>query len=150
MSSETETIFVEILADNKPHLRPVQAERTRENYFHIVSEPPKSEKSQFRVGDVVRCAWRYFDDTFNGGIVAVSSADVQLPTCSVGDRIRVSRHAGWKRSFLGTVSSNPEPTETRLGPDVLYWIEFDEPQEDMTGEDGYTKAQILSSYLSCA
>jgi hypothetical protein len=140
---------VEIMADNRPSLISVQAKRTKENFFQIVSEPAILENSKFKVGDIVRCTWRYFDDSCNGGIVACSLSSVTLPSYSRGDRVTVSRHAGWKRNFLGTISSSPEPAETLLGSVDIYWIEFDEPQEDMTG-DGYTyiKAQILSVYLS--
>jgi hypothetical protein len=146
MEYENETIFVEIIVDNKSSFRAVQAKRTRENFFHIVSEPANLENSNFRTGDIVRCVWRYFDDSCNGGIVACSLTDITLPSYSRGDRVAVSRHAGWKRNFLGIINSGPE---TRLGSDNLYWIVFDEPQEDMNG-DGYTyiSAQILGEYLS--
>jgi len=108
------------------------------------------EKWQFKPGDVVRCAWRYSGDGNDGGIVAISLADSKLPKFAVGDRVLVSRHGGWKRNCLGTVVAGPEQTETRLGPDSLYWIEFDRPEEDMSGGHGYTNAQILSSYLNGA
>ena len=66
----------------------------------------------------------------------------------IGRRVQVSSEGGWKQDCLGTITGGPEPVETLKGPDNYYWVEFDEPQEDINGPDSYSKAQILSCYLS--
>jgi len=33
------------------------------------------------------------------------------------------------------------------GPGDFYWLQFDEPQEDVNDPDKYSKAQILSCYI---
>lgn len=41
----------------------------------------------------------------------------------------------------------PEPTTTVQGPEDYYWVQFDETQQCIDGDDEYYKAQILSRYL---
>jgi hypothetical protein len=67
-----------------------------------------------------------------------------------GSRVRVLTSGGWKRSFLGTVVGEPEPTTTLLGDTFIHWVQFDEHQEDINGPDRYYKAQILGFYLEAA
>ena len=66
---------------------------------------------------------------------------------SKGSRVRVSIAGGWKQSFTGTVTADPEATNTLLGDTYIHWVEFDQPQEDINGPDLYRKAQILGYYL---
>ncbi len=66
------------------------------------------------------------------------------------DRVSVSSLGGWKKTCAGTVVSEPEPVDTLKGPECLYWVEFDEPQEAIDGDDAYRKAQVLSCYLDRA
>ena len=63
------------------------------------------------------------------------------------DRVLVSSSGGWKKTSAGTIVSVPEPIDTLKGPECYYWVEFDEPQEAVDGDDAYRKAQILSCYL---
>lgn len=66
---------------------------------------------------------------------------------SSGARVVVSAAGGWKRDALGTVKGPPEVTETVQGEGFTYWIEFDEPQHDLSDDGPYGKAQVLSLYL---
>ena len=66
----------------------------------------------------------------------------------IGNRVEVSSKGGWKNDFFGTVVDGPEPVETLKGTENYYWVEFDEPQEDINGPDQYSKAQILSCYIN--
>jgi hypothetical protein len=63
------------------------------------------------------------------------------------DRVSVSPLGGWKTACRGVVVSEPEPVDTVRGPEYFYWVEFDEAQQAIDGEDTYRKAQILSCYL---
>ena len=63
------------------------------------------------------------------------------------DRVMVSSSGGWKSTSPATVVSEPEPVQTLQGPELYYWVRFDEPQETIDGDDAYYKAQVLSRYL---
>jgi hypothetical protein len=63
------------------------------------------------------------------------------------DRVLVSSSGGWKKTSAGTIVGGPEPIDTLKGPECYYWVEFDEPQEAVDGDDAYSKSQILSCYL---
>ena len=67
---------------------------------------------------------------------------------NIGDRVEVSSEGGWKNSFIGTVSSEPQLIYTSMGSDLIYLVEFDEPQQNINGPEDYYKAQILSCYIS--
>ena len=71
-----------------------------------------------------------------------------MKSFEIGSRVKVSSRGGWKNDCLGTIAGGPEPVETLQGPENYYWVEFDEPQEDINGPDSYSKAQILSCYLN--
>jgi hypothetical protein len=66
------------------------------------------------------------------------------------DRVIVSSLGGWKQASVGTIVSEPEPIETLRGPECFYWVEFDQAQQTIDGNDAYRKAQILSCYLDRA
>lgn len=68
----------------------------------------------------------------------------------LNDKVIVSASGGWKRNCKGTICEGPEDVETIPGPEYYYWVEFDEPQEDINGPDKYSKAQILSQYITHA
>ncbi|MBK8814832.1 MAG: hypothetical protein IPN42_04660 [Methylococcaceae bacterium] len=68
----------------------------------------------------------------------------------LGDKVLVSEHSGWQCNFLGTVVSNPEPSQTNLGQETLYWVQFEKPQKDRSENEEYIKAQISNAYLKCA
>ena len=150
MESELETVYLQVPDGGSPQYVPVEAVRTSENYFRIATEPSNEQIGAFKTGDVVRCAWRYFGPGFEGGIVAISHATKTLPEFSVGDKVKVSEHAGWRTSFLGTVASGPEPEVTRLGESARYWVEFEERQKDRGEQDEYIKAQVSNVYLALA
>ena len=66
-----------------------------------------------------------------------------------GARVRVGKDVRWdgpwKREFLGVIDAvgAPEPVHhARAQPDELaYWVRFDEPQLDSTGDGRYRKAR---------
>ncbi|MBM4207029.1 MAG: hypothetical protein FJ190_03065 [Gammaproteobacteria bacterium] len=147
---EGEKVFIEVIEQGIQRFISVEAKRTKENFFQIVSEAPLEHIDYYKCGDVVKCAWRYFGNGFDGGIVVISKSDKSLPEFPVGTRVRVSEHAGWKSNFVGTVVSFPEPSITMLGPESLYLIEFVEPQQDRNEDYTYTKAQISNVYLDFA
>ena len=150
MNEEWELINLEVTTGGLAQYVPIEARRTSENFFQIVSSPLDEHIGSYKEGDVVRCAWRYYGHGFDGGIVAISHSESKLPEFSVGDKVRVSEHAGWRASFFGTVKSGPESTETRLGISALYWVGFEEPQKNRSEEDKYVQAQISNVYLESA
>ncbi|MBK8814581.1 MAG: hypothetical protein IPN42_03300 [Methylococcaceae bacterium] len=150
MTSELESIYIELVEDGVSKYSKIQARRTSENFFHITSEPLPEHIGSFKAGDYVRCAWRYFGAGFDGGIVAIMQAKSKLPLFSIGDKVLVSEHSGWQCNFLGTVVSNPEPSQTNLGQETLYWVQFEKPQKDRSENEEYIKAQISNAYLKCA
>ena len=145
MVPERKTIFVACDKDGVSTYRAVIARRTENNFFRIVSEQPIGETWKFGTGMVVRCCWRYLDE--GGGLFAVDLATADLPVFEIGQRVLVTRHGGWMNDFSGTVTAGPESTDTLLGPENLWWVEFDSTQEDTDGGYQYWKAQILGSYL---
>jgi len=66
----------------------------------------------------------------------------------LGTRVVVSSEGGWKNDFSGTICSEAEPVETLQGNENFFWVEFEEPQEDINGSEKYTRAQILSCYIN--
>ena len=71
-----------------------------------------------------------------------------------GDRVRMLKHADWKNEAVGTVISlYARPVTLHDGsPDLLYAIEFDEPQRDFTDElNGmdlqYKSSDVLGRFL---
>jgi len=66
----------------------------------------------------------------------------------IGAVVEVSAEGGWRTDCQGKVKCGPEPVETRQGVDYFYWVEFDEPQHDLSDDGPYEAAQILSRYLT--
>ena len=66
----------------------------------------------------------------------------------IGQSVVVSSAGGWKVDAPGTIVAGPEPISTRQGDEYYYWVEFDQPQQDINGPDEYTRAQILSRYIN--
>lgn len=128
--SDTETIYVDAEKGATGGYFELEARRTSENYFEIVSEANNEIVCAFRCGDIVRCAWHYFGDGFDGGVVAVYLSSQKLQDFNIGDRVRVSEHAGWSNNFYGKVTSDSVHSEDRLGSQTIYWIEFESPQKD--------------------
>ncbi len=145
MFSKKETIYLESICP--VGYSPINAIRTSENHFKLVGALQVDSVGAFKKGDIVRCTWRYFGPGFDGGIFATSLAKDSLPMFSVGDRVLVSEHAGWEKSFSGSVESAPIPTKTMLGVADLYRVKFDEPQRDRSLEDEYVIAEIPNVYL---
>lgn len=60
-------------------------------------------------------------------------------------------HGPWQREFLGTISdmAAPEPVNNPKGyaGELMYWVDFDEPQHDADGEGPFRKAQIWDRHL---
>lgn len=63
-------------------------------------------------------------------------------------RVVVSKAGGWKNDCPGIVLGDGEPVTTLQGAELYYWVSFDTPEQDVNGDDKYTKAQVLSRYLS--
>lgn len=64
------------------------------------------------------------------------------------DRVRIpGPEAGWRQPTFGCIVDGPELVSTLQGEDFYYWIEFDTPQHDLSGDGPYRRAQILSRYL---
>jgi hypothetical protein len=71
-----------------------------------------------------------------------------------GDRVRMLKHADWKDEAVGTIISlYSRPVTLHDGsPDLLYAIEFDEPQRDFTDEMNgmglqYKSSDVLGRFL---
>lgn len=68
---------------------------------------------------------------------------------SVGTRVFVSAACGgWRNDCWGVIRQGPEPVQTIQGEDFYYWVEFDTPQQDLSDDGLYYKAQILSRCLT--
>jgi hypothetical protein len=147
MTTELESIYIEVVEKGFSKYSQIQARRTNDNFFQIVSEPPPEHIGSFKPGDLVRCVWRYFGPGFDGGIVATMQAQNKLPSFAIGDKVMVLEHSGWQSNFLGTVVSSPESNQTNLGQVTLYWVQFETPQKDRSGNTEYFKAQISNPYL---
>ncbi len=82
----------------------------------------------------------------------------------VGDRVRVSESYSWAAGALGRVAEPPEAAreiagdsepwddwwrvvQGRRGPIVFYWVEFDEPHDDGSGDGPYVAAAIEAEML---
>ncbi|MGH1375180.1 MAG: hypothetical protein ACRBCK_02430 [Alphaproteobacteria bacterium] len=65
----------------------------------------------------------------------------------IGDKVIVSKDGGWKNDCSGVICSAPEPIDTLKGPENFYWVRFDQPEQDVNGDDEYIKAQVLSCYI---
>lgn len=66
----------------------------------------------------------------------------------------VLKHADWRNEAIGTINSLRARSVTLHdgSPDLLYWIEFDEPQRDYTDEMNgmdleYKSSQVLGRFL---
>jgi hypothetical protein len=66
-----------------------------------------------------------------------------------GDRVRMLKHADWKNEAVGTIISiHARPVVLHDGlPDLLYWIEFDQPKRDFTDESNGMDLQYKSSTI---
>ena len=65
-----------------------------------------------------------------------------------GTRVTVLAEGGWRKDFKGLVCGAPETIRTKQGNELAYWIEFDEPQHDLSEDGPYQKAQVLRRYIS--
>ncbi len=54
---------------------------------------------------------------------------------------------GWEQPSLGVICNGTKFVETLIGAGYVYGVQFDEPQEDITGTVKHRKAQILSCHL---
>ena len=68
----------------------------------------------------------------------------------IGDKVVISAGGGWEKDFTGLIDSVPSSVETRQGEDYMYWVSFDEEQNDTDGDGPYFKAEILSRYIQHA
>jgi len=66
---------------------------------------------------------------------------------SPNTRVIVASAGGWRKDAPGTIKGAPEITQIIQGEAFTYWIEFDEPQHDLSDDGPYRKAQVLSLYL---
>ena len=82
----------------------------------------------------------------------------------VGSRVRISTEYHWAKGATATVASSPfvvqnltgesagssRVVESLHGPLLFYWVVFDVPQDDGSGDGPYAQAEIDSRYLSPA
>jgi hypothetical protein len=71
---------------------------------------------------------------------------------SPGTRVRVISDpvygpGPWPTQPIGTIRSSPTEVSTTSGPEMTYWVDFDEPQCDADGDGPYATCQILARYL---
>lgn len=79
----------------------------------------------------------------------------RLGVLPMGTRVRViqdSSWAGpWRQEFLGEICDLEDPVllQHPMAQDgeLVYWVEFDEPQYESGGDGPYRKAQIWGRYL---
>jgi hypothetical protein len=75
-----------------------------------------------------------------------------------GARVRIIKDAEWDgpwhEVFTGTVSqlAAPEPVvhSMALPGELMYWVDFDSPQQDADGDGPYLGAQIWGRYVETA
>ena len=70
------------------------------------------------------------DDGWRSGCLI---SRILMKTFDLYARVYVAGSGGWKATFLGTICSEAEQVQTVKGPENYYWVEFDEPQEDVSG-----------------
>ncbi len=85
-------------------------------------------------------------------------------TFSLGDRVRIAPSYAWAQGVAGTVSMPPEGAQELVRDQapwqgltrrvkgrhrrfVLYWVTFDEPQEDADGDGPFEGAEIEAEAL---
>ena len=67
---------------------------------------------------------------------------------ALGTKVVVSAKCGWRNDCSGTIVSEPEPIATLQGEDWSYWVQFDAPQEDLSNDGPYRRAQVLSRCIT--
>jgi hypothetical protein len=81
---------------------------------------------------------------------------------AIGDRISISDDFFWAKGALGTVGEPPAEVisiggrwdgitrveRSALGENIVYWINFDEPQFDADGDGPYRAGSIWETALS--
>lgn len=85
----------------------------------------------------------------------------QLPQFEVGDRVLVIGHRGFPDGITGTICM-PYPWQSEGGRDwdgcrlilesewrvlLFYFVEFDEPHDDGSGDGPYRSSEIMADYL---
>lgn len=73
---------------------------------------------------------------------------MRLKEFKIGDKVTVSSEGGWQNDCFGTICDGPEQVDVREGSEYFYWVEFDAPEHDLSDDGPYTKAQVLSQYIS--
>jgi len=61
---------------------------------------------------------------------------------ALGATVVVSAEGGWQSDALGVVVSDPEAVQTLQGEDCFYWIQFFEPQPDLSDDGPYLRARL--------
>jgi hypothetical protein len=73
----------------------------------------------------------------------------------LGDRVRVSAQCPWAKGVRATVIGGVQGDSMKFrrivaacdGPRIYYFLAFDEPQVDESGEGPYIGAEIESRYI---
>lgn len=83
---------------------------------------------------------------------------ITISPLPLATRVRVRRDAEhgpgpWPNESIGTIIASPiDDTSftwalTIHGPEIQYWISFDEAQRDVEGDGPYTVSQVLARYV---
>ena len=86
----------------------------------------------------------------------------RLDSLPLGARVRISDKYHWAQGATGTVAAPPahvrelapdwidhrRPLSSPKGHRVFYWIVFDEPHDDGSGDGPYSEAEIDADYLA--
>lgn len=78
----------------------------------------------------------------------------------VGQKVEISKNAGWEKNFTGTIEYPPKidffddyndnyfrKIKAKKGEIIFIWIVFDSPQIDANGDGEYSEAEINAEYL---
>ena len=85
----------------------------------------------------------------------------RLDSIALGARVRISDECHWAQGASGTVGTPPDhvrelasdwvhhrrSSSSTKGQRVFYWVIFDEPHDDGSGDGPYAEAEIDANYL---
>lgn len=84
----------------------------------------------------------------------------KLKSFFIGQKVKISKNAGWKKNFTGTIAYPPKidffddydgnyfrKIKAKKGEIIFIWVVFDSPQIDADGDSKYSEAEINAEYL---
>ena len=70
-----------------------------------------------------------------------------MVTFREGDRVELKGHWEFEDGICGTVWGKPSTQQSLQGPQIIHFVEFDEPHDDGSGDGPYSGAYIEADCL---